>query len=442
MKREKHPVDDFFKNALQGYQVKPRDEQKQRFIKEIETIRTSGNRTRFPWLLFIGGLAVIGTALLFLLNQPHQADHPIISTTLSSFPESGFPTHPTSAPTNSFINEPPSTALPLPTTEAMEVTPITAPPILSEIPIEVIPNDPSPVMISSQPTEDAAARPSPERQPNPDVEEAFHRSPDSLSNPSETLPEDDTVPVTEQIPSSDKGKKRAETSDWKFATSVYYAPEWMFNTLEGNKFVSNFGLEENFRYGRYSVRTGIGLSITKGTNELVVEYNDFLGSYQQLDSMSFSWDEQHYHLIPSYYLSNQDVWDSLIRLDYPRIIKRYTYLQIPLILGYDIIQKKRFSFGFRAGPLLSILINTTTLSGNYDPGKNRIVQVNQVTPDRIQTNWQIMAGINLSLPVWGRVTLELEPEIKYYFNSVYEKSSITKKPWSLGLRASVRIRNN
>jgi len=297
-------------------------------------------------------------------------------------------------------------------------------------------------MISSQPTEDAAARPSPERQPNPDVEEAFHRSPDSLSNPSETLPEDDTVPVTEQIPSSDKGKKRAETSDWKFATSVYYAPEWMFNTLEGNKFVSNFGLEENFRYGRYSVRTGIGLSITKGTNELVVEYNDFLGSYQQLDSMSFSWDEQHYHLIPSYYLSNQDVWDSLIRLDYPRIIKRYTYLQIPLILGYDIIQKKRFSFGFRAGPLLSILINTTTLSGNYDPGKNRIVQVNQVTPDRIQTNWQIMAGINLSLPVWGRVTLELEPEIKYYFNSVYEKSSITKKPWSLGLRASVRIRNN
>ncbi|TSA29486.1 MAG: hypothetical protein D4R67_01930 [Bacteroidetes bacterium] len=253
------------------------------------------------------------------------------------------------------------------------------------------------------------------------------------------MPLIDTIHLPEITSGEESLKQIKKTSDWQFAVSVYYAPEWMFNTLEGDKYANNFGLEGSFTYGRYSLRTGIGLSLTKGTNELMVEYNDYLGTYNQLDSIQFHWDEMNYHLLPTYYLSMKDVWDSLMQLDYPCVIKRYTYLQIPLILGYDVLQNKWMSLGFRAGPILSILIQSKQLSEAYDPGKNRIIRINQVTPDRIQTNWQVQGGLNASFRLARRIRLELEPTIKYYFNSVYEKSDVTKKPWSAGFRTSITI---
>ena len=100
---------------------------------------------------------------------------------------------------------------------------------------------------------------------------------------------------------------------------AHYSPEWMFNTLEGDKYVNNFGFEGTFRFGRYSVRTGVGLSITKGTNELAIGYNDFLGTYQDLDSIKFAWDDRHYYLLPTYYTSDQDVWDSLVKIEENRV---------------------------------------------------------------------------------------------------------------------------
>ena len=170
-----------------------------------------------------------------------------------------------------------------------------------------------------------------------------------------------------------------------------------------------------------------------------MEYNDYLGSFNQLDSIRFHWDERNYHLLPTYYTSPKDVWDSLMQQDHPRVIKRYTYLQIPLILGYDVIQARWVSLGFRAGPVLSILARSKQLSDEYDPGKNRIIRVNQATPDRIQINWQIQGGINASFRLSKRIRLDLEPNIKYYFNSVYEQSDVTKKPWSAGFRTAITI---
>lgn len=214
----------------------------------------------------------------------------------------------------------------------------------------------------------------------------------------------------------------------------------MFNTLDDGKFVNNFGIEGSLAFGRYSVRTGVGLSIAKGITEVAVGYNDYLGSYEQLDSITFAWDEKHYHLLPTYYLTDADVWDSLMKLDYPKIEKRYIYLQIPLVLGYDFVQKNRFSMGVRVGPILSILLSSKELTAEYDPGKNRIVQINQVTPDRIQTNWQVMGGISASYRLSDHISIELEPEVRYYFNSVYEKGGLTQKPWSVGVRTALNFK--
>ena len=254
------------------------------------------------------------------------------------------------------------------------------------------------------------------------------------------LKEPDSIlyPVSQanEKPPDANGKK----NNWIPVIGIYYTSELMFNTLEGSKFVNNFGFEGTFHFGRFSVRTGAGLSVANGTNELVVEYNDFLGEYNKLDSMQFMWNAPAQQFVPKYYMSKQDVWDSLMKLDYPKIVKRYTYLQIPMVMGYDFWQTDRISIGFRAGPVMSVLIATKQISAEYDPGKRRIISINDISPGQVSLNWQVMAGLNAAIHLSKKFQVEVEPEIRYYFNSVYEKPVNSAKPWSIGIRAAFVIK--
>lgn len=428
MERIKHPVDDFFKEVLKEHQVKPSDAERQRFLDEAASLEINGKRSQLRWFLLFGGLTVATSAalILWLIDGEQQSMNSVQPALGSRHSEIRSLKSEAANQQSAAGNRRPA-ADPTGTLEisAYETVAISA---------ASVPVDDSVKRISAEipATSNAVSTEVPPPSPSVSLN-------DSVVSVALELPEDDTVtkPESESIP--EKVKKRKRSSEWQFATSVYYSPEWMFNTLEGDKFVSNLGIEESFCFGRYILRTGIGLSIAKGTNELMVEYNDYLGSFNQLDSISFEWDAKNYHLLPTYYMSDKEVWDSLLQLDYPKVIKRYTYVQIPLILGYDIIRKDRFSLGFRAGPILSILLNSKTLTMEYDPGKDRIIRINQVTPDRIQTNWQIQGGISLSLSLSRRFGFEFEPMIKYYFNSVYEKSEAMKKPWSVGFRASFSV---
>ncbi|MDP2724625.1 MAG: outer membrane beta-barrel protein [Bacteroidales bacterium] len=251
--------------------------------------------------------------------------------------------------------------------------------------------------------------------------------------------EDTVSPVTydEPLHSSSNGLKTKH-----LFYSIFYRPEITYNLIESNKLSHSFGVEMQYRFfdDRYSIRTGIGLSISKGYYQYITDYQEFLGAYDHLDSITFAWDQRGYHLLPTYYKSEQEVFEDTLTVLYTNIYKRHYYLQIPLILGYDFIHSKNLRLGLRAGPRLSILSATKTLNQLSDLGRNRIIQINQITSDRIKTNWQFMAGINFGIYSKNHVFYELEPQFTYYFNSVYENPSQQQSPWSLSLRLSVGFR--
>jgi len=247
-------------------------------------------------------------------------------------------------------------------------------------------------------------------------------------------------PVTEP---TDKDYKRVKrSSPLNMAYSIHYRPEFIFNIIDNNKMVHNFGLDVHFKLfdDKYIIRTGISSSVSKGYYEYAVLYNEYLGSYEGLDSVTFQWDENHYHLIPTYHTSEREVFDTAVQTDVTKVYKRFTYLQIPLMLGYDFITHKNFSMGIRLGPTLSVLLADKTLSENYDPGKHRVIQVNQITPDRIETNWMLSAGVNFGFYSKKRLFYEIEPQFSYYFNSVYQKYDVSKPPFSIGIRFSIGIK--
>lgn len=236
-------------------------------------------------------------------------------------------------------------------------------------------------------------------------------------------------------------QSKAKPSFTDFELGVHYTPEFMFNTLDqSNKIVNNAGLEITWVKGPYSIRSGIGISVATGVTALSYDYNDYLGMSKKLDSVSFSYDANAREIVPSWFFSDKNVYDTAMLSLINEITKRYTYLQFPLILGYDFHQGDKLCFGFRAGPVLQVLVKEEQLNQDPGAGDNLVISKNQLTPDRMASHWQALLGFNSSLRLSKRLKLELEPHLKYYFNSVYEKTSTTSKPWSVELRTALIIK--
>ncbi len=227
---------------------------------------------------------------------------------------------------------------------------------------------------------------------------------------------------------------------WRVAAAVYYLPELMFNTIEGDKYIHNTGIDAVFYHGLISIRTGIGISVSKGITRNEVNYNSYMGSYNKLDSITFNYNETQHRFEPNIYTSSQNVWDTLVQSDSSEIIKRYTYLQVPLVLGFDFWKKDRISIGVRVGTIMSVMMKARQLTGEYDPGENLVIGINQLTPSQVNLNWQAVGGIAASAVLTEKISLEIEPQAKYYYGSIYEKSGYAKKPWSLGIRASLLMK--
>jgi len=436
--QKQNPIDDLFRRGLADYRVTPSDEHREEFMKDV------GEPGKRPWPLWwlIGGIGLIlvGTGLWLLLGSDRMTgnrvkDEPLSGKSVTSEKETndkvtGEPAASPSSQNNSYPGLVASNVKPSgnaliaanvqPANEAVVVR--TDKPATREI------------VKSEEVTSELKTN---EVREEGDVVGVKHIAKVASGDAQQTVATlryvSDTTP-SRPSPYHDNG---SQPKKWNISAGVYYTPEWMFNTLNGDKYVNNMGVEGTFHFGKYSVRTGAGLSITTGWHEMQVQSNPYLGSYKELDSIKFTWDTKQYKLVPTYYTSGTNVYDTARQYNYSYVKKQYTYLQVPLVLGYDFWQNNWLTLGFRAGAVMSLLLNTETLSQTYDPGKDRIITINNITPDRIQLNWQGMGGIDAAFRLSRRFSIELEPDVRYYFNSVYESSEITKKPWSVGVRAAV-----
>jgi hypothetical protein len=481
MKNSNHPIDDLFREALAEHTIVPSDGARKAFLKDAAALPATGTRRKkgLIWLSGLSFLAIFGF-VTWLLLPPTDRDNYLIKKEMPA-------SIPPSPATNKLNNKPENRekavvtsvkpiekATTIKDNSAINTGNKPAHNDRSEKNTKLVPTekqDHSPAVVNIEPpvsTEKttSATIVTPEKEnPVQKVQDAPEPavSPENLSpgnpEPAESLMQDAAPELTAVIPedsliilsrndslltlikvqAASSGKRGHSDGKLKSTLGIYYTPEWMFNTLEGVKFVHNFGLEGVFHYGPFSIKTGAGISVSKGTNEVSIEYNDYLGAYNKLDSMDFTWNAPSNNYIPTYYLSRQDVWDSLLKIDNAKIIKRYTYLQIPLIFGYDFMESERFSFGVRVGPTMSILLKTKQLSEEYDPGNKRIIHINDISPEQISLNWQVMAGLNGAVRLNKRIKFEVEPSVRYYFNSVYEKPVNYTKPWSIGIKGGFLI---
>ena len=442
MKKYNHPADDFFREMLKDHRLTPSDEARKAFLKdamELPPVKRNG-RTGLILLSVFLVLAGLGFILWLTADKGTSGATPV----KTEAPKTGATRNISQSQSNQpvtvvnphlvQINKPAASKNTLPQQQftAQEETQTTLQQPLktnavAENPQHLESGSPAALadVLSTPPANPETLKPS-----NPSA-----RS-DLTSQPSVRPDSSFNRPGSKTKAASPSGNH----SRFNPAIGVYYSPEWLFNTLEGTKFINNFGVEGTFRFGRFSIRTGAGVSIHKGTNELSVAYNDFIGSYSKLDSIEFKWSTANQKYVPTMFISQKNVWDSLMKLEYLHVVKRYTYLQIPMIMGYDFRQSDAVSIGVRVGPVMSVMLQSKQLSAAYDPGTKRIISINDIAPEQVSLNWQAMAGIDISIKLTRDLQLEIEPSVRYYFNSVYEKPVPLWKPWSAGIRAAILVK--
>ena len=430
--KKQNQIDDLFRRELADHTVTPSPERRATLLRDAEGIQRKGSASAW-WIAGTTLLILAGFGIAFFIHQISDSSNPPSAIQQSSNqvpqppsnPVPQLPSNPVTQPPSNPATQPPSNPVTQPPSN-----PVTQPP---SNPVTQLPSNPA-TQPPSNPVTQLPSNPATQPPSNPVTQPPSNPVTQPPSNPVTQPPSN---PVT-QLPSHQQPDIRYPSKKWNISIGANYTPEVMFNTLNGDKFANNMGLEGTFHVGRYSVRTGVGLSFTTGWNEMLVESNPYLGAYKALDSITFAWGD-NYNLVPTYFTKTEAVFDTTLQYTYTDIKKRYTYLQVPLVLGYDFWENSWLSLGVRAGAVMSVLLNTKTSSMTFDPGKDRIVQINNITPDRIELNWQAMGGINAAFRLSQRFSIELEPEIRYYFNSVYESSVLTKKPWSVGVRAAVVV---
>lgn len=187
----------------------------------------------------------------------------------------------------------------------------------------------------------------------------------------------------------------------------------------------------------FSIGTALELGYMYDQGKYAVDYKsrDSVGFYTVVVSYAAGPDNEvvyHTQLITLY--------DSILHRDDPRTTDRYTYLRIPMLLGYRIFEHNRFSLTFRAGPALTLLLGTRKGDPVIEYANARIIRIDEETPARMKTNWQLWADLMLEMRINEKYSLYLEPSWKYFFRPTADQENIhSKPPWSLGIGLGVQF---
>lgn len=218
-----------------------------------------------------------------------------------------------------------------------------------------------------------------------------------------------------------------------WSAGLFYIPE-LYHSASTNAERTLLGFEALLRWTRYqyTLETGLGFSQVSNDNLFTVDYNAYLGTYKALDSISFSLDPLNQTVIPHYYFNEVTVYDTATQTAYTRMKNQYTYVQIPVFIGYRSAAYDRLTFTLKGGPMLSLLVGSKEPDAYLDARSRKIVRIEDRTPGRVRTNWQMLVNAGMSLQMTHHISLSLEPGIRWHLNPIYEQAS--GRPWSVNLR--------
>jgi len=203
---------------------------------------------------------------------------------------------------------------------------------------------------------------------------------------------------------------------------------------------TNYWLNAGVTYhaGRFSIQTGVGLGY-------VFDHGNYRVNYKSKDSIGYFTSIISFIVTPGnivvYTTKDIPVYDSLQHIADDRAISRYTYLQIPFMLGYELVETNHFSLGIKAGPAVSFLIGSKEALPFIDYPNARLIRVENNSLLRVKMNWEIQAALDLEYRLVKNFSMYAQPYYKHYFKPFAtgeSTSTSAKDPYSIGIEIGAR----
>ena len=209
-----------------------------------------------------------------------------------------------------------------------------------------------------------------------------------------------------------------------FSADLGVAPELALYNSKGASakefnYWANVGIA--YHYSRFSIHTGLGLGQTSDEGIYKIEY-------KSNDSVSFYKEVIGYYPDPAnpskiiYITKNHAIYDSVMHIADDRTRDRYTYIQIPLLLGFSVFESSKFCLGIEAGPAVSFLINQKKAQPVIDIPYGKLVKLQDNSPSRLKTTWQLWVKLSVEYQFTKNWGLVINPYYKYYLTSPSQSS--------------------
>ena len=118
------------------------------------------------------------------------------------------------------------------------------------------------------------------------------------------------------------------------------------------------------------------------------------------------------------------------------VINRYSYIEIPLIVGYEFKTKTKISYVLSGGIVAGVFINA---QGKGITLKNEITDLQHLPFAKVNLTGILSAGIHYKLT--DELSVMLEGAYRRNFTSIYEQNYFLKQKFStMGLRLGIRFK--
>lgn len=233
---------------------------------------------------------------------------------------------------------------------------------------------------------------------------------------------------------NDGERKYNRRATWQLG--VFFTPEVIFYPDDSIPNQRSYTFEATGRWVKndFFIESGLGLSFSSDDGNYAIDYERFLGSYDDVYNVTFDTTESG-AVVPIYHTNLVNVYDSIDRYKVEQTKNKYTYLQIPVYIGFQK-EVNRFGWFIKGGPILSILVHENI--PEPDAGNDRILSVDSQMPSRVNSNWQLGFSAGMTYQLSPKVSIAIEPTFRYYLSSQYQRKYIsTRHPYSVGLRTGL-----
>jgi opacity protein-like surface antigen len=226
----------------------------------------------------------------------------------------------------------------------------------------------------------------------------------------------------------------------QISIGLAFQPEWINYRTGSGKFSGSFNQEVNatILLKDFILRTGIGIARAQDEGTYKVDYEQYESVGYYYDITSFTGVEGYPDSV-IFIMGVVEVYDTVLHQDQVMTDNAYTYLQIPLQVGYRFLSLKRFSMFAVGGPTYSFLLNANEKAPTFEFSNAELVSVDNNTPVRRNSNWQFLFGIGAEYRITDKISVTAEPTYRQYLKPIYEGNSAAKPPYSLGVRAGIQF---